>query len=557
MRSNRIDDVEHSTSNLATELHESRAFSFEDIPISFPDALRAQYYLNSLEKKSRPLFKSLIQRTPEISLTTYLIKDFFSSLTEELDQLILPTIVQEMAIARSIGALSGKTPKARYESFFLSRKGYTLLSLSVLERYYSLFQTLDMMIDQAVKSCLHCLDQLSQDFPLLVKEGLVMENDFLTSIDLLKGSDPHMQKRTFLLAFASGNKIIHKSVDLTSDQLFGEFLCLLALPAPYNLRCAKVVPKGNNYGWIQYIPHQECKSYEQVRNFYKRAGALIAVADCLNYTDGHFDNLIAAGDHPILIDGETFFQNYASPQRKPHQKKNLLATSLVQKPPAKKAERGYYAAFQVAPLCRLEVVHPYALHDQSDKIELHYRGIREEKSINCPILDQKPQMVHHFIEDVLEGFSVAFDLIKAKKNIILANSTWWDRVSLVKSRTVIRETLAYFYLLRRIQRPEACISKVTMRNILASKLGETPYTAYEIKELLQMNIPYFYQYPGQPHLYQGDGKRHSHAFIKTGVELLKEQLVNWDNDYKQLSYRILNKHLCLTPAPGNLTYYSG
>ena len=75
---------------------------------------------------------------------------------------------------------------------------------------------------------------------------------------------------------------------------------------------------------------------------------------------------------------------------------------------------------------------------------------------------------------------------------ILSDTEWWDRVAKVKSHTVLRETMAYCYLLRRIQRPEACISEATMRNILEAKLGNTLYTAYEIEDLMRVNVPYFY-----------------------------------------------------------------
>jgi lantibiotic modifying enzyme len=156
---------------------------------------------------------------------------------------------------------------------------------------------------------------------------------------------------------------------------------------------------------------------------------------------------------------------------------------------------------------------------------------------------------------LIEGFSFAFDYIKKQVPRILSDTECWDRVAKVKSRTVLRETMAYCYLLRRIQRSEACISEATMRNILEAKLGNTPYTAYEIEDLMKINVPYFYQYPGERHLYQGDGKKHPYLFLKSGIEALKEQFLNWNEEYRAHAIEILKKHLPSTPVLGELTYY--
>lgn len=532
-----------------------KELSFEDIPLEFPDVFRGQYFIESLEKGSKNLISFLNTRQLIVSSLEILLKPFFSSLAEGIDQMILPAITNEMAISREIGALHGEDSKVRYESFFIKGLEYTYTAKSIPLRYPLLFKMIDTVIQSTLKSALDCLVHLMHDLSLLKENAFIKMDDCLTSFDILGKSDPHLGHRTFLLCFQSGKMVIHKSVDLSADQLYVEFLQKLELPHPYDLKNMRVIPKGNEYGWIEYIEYRECTDTQQIKNFYRRAGALVAIADSLNYTDGHFENLIAAGEYPILLDGETLFQNYVIPERKEYQKKNLLATSLIQKPPSGIMEMGYAAAFQAPPINHFEVVFPFVLKDQTDEIELHYRGLKDEKSHNCPAIGGKYFTIHNFIEELIEGFSFAFDHIKKQVPRILSNAEWWDRVAKVKSRTVLRETMAYCYLLRRIQRPEACITEATMRNILESKLGNTPYTAYEIEDLMKVNVPYFYQYPGDRHLYQGDGKKHPYRFLKSGIESLKEQFLNWNEEYKAHSIEILKKHLPSTPVLGELTYY--
>jgi lantibiotic modifying enzyme len=524
---------------------------FKDISFQVPDVFRSQFFISSLEKESQDLLRFLSPLFPSAQF----LEPFFTSLAEEIDQMLLPVITHEISLARNMGLLKGKTSRERYESFFVKQSEFTDLAKSVPWRYPLLFDMIDKVARTACRGALECFQNLSQDINLLRQEAFINEEDHLASIDVLGASDPHLHKRTFLLAFTSGKKVIHKSVDLSADRLFEKFVQQLDLPHPYDLFCMRAIPKKHDYGWIEYLPYRECQSQEQVKNFYKRAGVVLAVADCLNYTDGHFENLIAFGEYPVLLDGEMFFQNYATKERKRHQKKNLLGTMLVQKPPSKKMQMGYAAAFQTLPITQFEVVFPFVLKDQTDEIELRYRGVREKQADNCPSFEGKYHTVHGFINDVIDGYDFTFERIKTLKTVLLTESSWWDQVAETRSRTVLRDTLSYYYLLRRIQRPEACISETTMKNILEVKLGKTLYTAYEMSELMDSNIPYFYQYPKERHLYQGNGKKYPYLFLKKGIDLLREQFDFWDENYKRFSIKILKKHLPSTPSLGELSYY--
>lgn len=527
---------------------------FKDIPLELPDVYRGLYYIDILETESENLISFLDAGLIEANSVETLLKPFFSSLCDGVDRMLLPVISHEIAIASKQGMLNGKDGRSRYENFFIEGSQYSLASRRVLERYQPLFRMIDLVIENTLKSALECVMHLTRDLALLKENRFVEEEDCLVCLDILGKSDPHLGQRTFLLDFGSGKRLIHKSVDLTADQLYNEFLQKLMLPAPFDLKNMRVIPVGHTYGWIEYHPYQECSDLQQIRNFYHRAGALLAVADCLNYSDGHFGNLLAFGEYPILLDGETFFQNYAIRDRKENEKKNLLATSLVQKPPSREVEIGYAAAFQAPPTNHFEVTFPFVSNDQTDDIELHYRGFNDEQSHHCPKMEGRYFTVHGYVKELIRGYSFAFDHIGRHVVTLLADISWWDRVAKVRSRTVLRETMAYCYLMQRIKRPEVCISEIKMKDILKDKLGETPYTAYEIRDLMTANIPYFYHYPGKRHLYQGDGVRHCNLFVNSGVQVLREQFSNWNEEYKSYAIAILENHLPSTPIPGELTY---
>ncbi|MFD1050101.1 DUF4135 domain-containing protein, partial [Kibdelosporangium lantanae] len=76
------------------------------------------------------------------------------------------------------------------------------------------------------------------------------------------------------------------------------------------LRAPRVVDRGG-YGWVEWLRHEDCTSMTGARDFYRRAGALAAICYLLDAGDLHLENVIACGDHPVVIDLETLFHNDA------------------------------------------------------------------------------------------------------------------------------------------------------------------------------------------------------------------------------------------------------
>lgn len=148
-------------------------FDLARIPFTVPDVFRAQYFLDALMSASQPLFRLLshggfASTTPEM-----LLKDFFSSLVQELDQIILPVVVHEVTIARKMGLLIGRSSRARYESFFINGSSYSQLAKGLLWRYPELFAMITSVIEQTLNSICACFSHLKQDFALLVERGVI------------------------------------------------------------------------------------------------------------------------------------------------------------------------------------------------------------------------------------------------------------------------------------------------------------------------------------------------------------------------------------------------
>lgn len=508
------------------------------------DVFRAQYFLACLEKEIKRTEKSLSHLSCfSISLHDLLVH-FSSYLLIELDQLLLPTVVDEIHKAKHLGLLQGKDPEERYTNFFVNDKGYTAHAKDLVTKYPFLFELVDNLIRQTFDALILCLTRFWEDRHDIRQWLQKLPELMITQVQPLSSSDRHRKQQSILICFSCEKKLIYKPVDLLPDLLFREFLGFLDLDKPYDLRTLNVLPKGE-YGWMKYIHQKACNTLVEVKNFYCRTGVLLAVTDALNYTDGHCENLIADGEFPILIDNETFFQNYEKTVAK---QKNILSTLLIQKVTEDSIHLN--SALQAPSGIKLEHLRTHPINDHTDEIEVRYFGINPSEHHHNPVFENRPQHASDYFQHVIEGYSYAYDRITCKVMDIIKNANWWERVSKSQSRIVIRETMSYVYLLRKIQQPEN-MTRTSSEKVLREKLGITAYTDYEVSDLLSLNIPYFYHLSGERHLYNGNGCRYENTFSETAIEVIKQQLMSRSEEKKFFDCNIIARHLTATQIPHN------
>jgi lantibiotic modifying enzyme len=119
-------------------------------------------------------------------------------------------------------------------------------------------------------------------------------------------SDPHHGGRTVRrITFASGVKVLYKPRNLGIDQAWSNFLSwvndrsgLLQLWSPR-------LAVREHYGWVENVPEAAPGGPAAVQRFYERAGMLVCLTYVLQGSDFHRENVLASGEHPVLIDVES------------------------------------------------------------------------------------------------------------------------------------------------------------------------------------------------------------------------------------------------------------
>lgn len=119
-------------------------------------------------------------------------------------------------------------------------------------------------------------------------------------------SHPHDDNRCVLaLTFGDGSRLVYKPRDLTIDLAFASLLDWLGQRGlPLRLMMPRLV-NCESYGWVEFIAPASCPDGAAITRFYRRAGQLLALLHVLGGIDCHFENVIAHGEHPVVVDCET------------------------------------------------------------------------------------------------------------------------------------------------------------------------------------------------------------------------------------------------------------
>ena len=259
-------------------------------------------------KKLAYFFENDVQNHAE-KLRVYLVDNnicaseaLLSSTIQQL-QFLLFNQVQKTLIAH----YKGIEDLISYNEFANSLRGNSEVKTYFNERYPVMKRRISTL-------CAHWLEQTQN---ILARYALDKQN--IAEEILKKPSAPAIQhisygmgdshrggKSVCVITLTNGARLVYKPRSLSIDCHFRQLVDGVNQFAEMDLRLPHCLDKGE-YGWVEFITHESCLSPQEVDNFYRRLGAYTCILYVLNGTDFHYENLIAHGEHPVLIDLESFF----------------------------------------------------------------------------------------------------------------------------------------------------------------------------------------------------------------------------------------------------------
>lgn len=251
-----------------------------------------------------------------------------ATLARHLVDLASRALVTELHRWRAEGRLTGADGRERFLDFVRGVAAPDGLA-ELLTRYPVLARLLAQATTATAATTLELLARLATDRALVV-EHLLDGTDPgpVVAVDAGQGDRHHGGRTVSFVDFADGSRVVYKPRDVTTHVRVHQFLDLLAAALPGLCPRAAHTLSRPGYGWSEFVRDAEVPDHAGADRFYRRQGALLALLHLLRATDMHYENLIAGGDTPVLIDTETLFHAELMPAGGTDPATDKLATSV-------------------------------------------------------------------------------------------------------------------------------------------------------------------------------------------------------------------------------------
>jgi type 2 lantibiotic biosynthesis protein LanM len=454
---------------------------------------------------------------------------------------LLRTMVLELNVARVRGWLEGSTSEERFDSF-VARIQEPRIALELLREYPVLARQIVVSLEHWFSSSLEFLQRWCADWPAI--RALFSPNEDPGPLVGVQGNagDSHRGGRTvWILECRSGLKVVYKPRSLAVDAHFQEMLGWLnreGCSVPFlQLR---MLDRGS-YGWEEFVSPQTCSSREEVARFYTRAGEYLALLYSLAATDFHLENIVAAGEQPVLVDLEALFHARGL-EPDPTEAGDLAAQSFT--------ESVLGSGLLPAPM--------WAGRD-GDFFDLSGLGARKGEKLPVPSLGLAGQgtdemrfaresrvieSTHHqptlnggsvnpldYLDAMEQGFKEVYELLISHRNEVLASGGLLDRFASDEVRVVLRNTSRYAQLLQESFHPDFLRDGLDRDRLFdrlwvevknQPRMGEL--VASEVEDLWRGDVPLFTTCPDSRDLWADGTRRFTNVLAESGLERARRRV---------------------------------
>jgi type 2 lantibiotic biosynthesis protein LanM len=430
-------------------------------------------------------------------------------LLDQISHITFRVLTLELNVARMLEELQGDTSEERFANF-IANISAPAKALEIFKEYPVMARQLVESVNKWVNTSFELLKRFHSDWELICKTFDIEPSESLQKI--LKASpDLHNKGQSVLiLQFDSGKKIVYKPRTLRLDEHFAELINYLNdLGAEPRFKALKIIDK-NDYGWNEFIDNKPCHSLEEVKNFYKRQGGYLALLYALIGIDFHFENIIACGEHPMLVDVEMLFQPVVKIDDERSQEiqlggkeieNSVLKVGIL---PLRVWANDASEGVEVSGLAGGdEQVTRFNLPTWSQIGEEEMKIVYEKISIGDN--KNRPKLLNHNIEvkdylnDLLEGFETVYKLLLNNKTALSLPDGFLKKFLKDPVRILFRQSQTYNLIVRDSFHPDVMRDAID-RDILYDRLwagvehnsGLKKVIGAEKRDLLEGDIPIFY-----------------------------------------------------------------
>jgi len=414
---------------------------------------------------------------------------------------------------------------------------YPVFTRILFERTeYFLTNTKDM-INNLEKSASNIVSVFNTSLPLC-----------LTNYKGDSGDSHSKGKKVCILTINNEVDIVYKPKNLEVAREIREFQKYIS---HFDDQINFYIPKAiyaKNFTLEEKVKPFGVKNESEVKKFYQNFGQLIALAYILRGNDLHYENIIASGVHPVVIDLETFFQ-HPIPIKRPNIAKSYAYESLASSVDFSgllpfTLDSSQLKNVEMSALIGGRQKLPSKVLKVSDfetaNMKLTYEEHFIEEKENLPKLNEEKIDVRRYKNEIFQGFQTFLEIVLNNKNDIL--NYIQSNFNFLSVRIVVKATQKYAEFLKYSLHP-SCLKDMIEREKVLENLWEYPYKnkeliMFEIKDLMHGDIPIFTSNISKKNMASSDCQDIEAYYTASGLQTVLETINNLD-------INIINKQLSL------------
>jgi class II lanthipeptide synthase len=460
----------------------------------------------------------------------------------------MKVVILELNVARVRGTLLGDTPEARCAHFASQLRAGSVRD-QIIEEYPVLARSLVTATDYWVESSAEILRYLAEDMDAL-REAFAAGGELGMLVGISgNAGDVHRRGRAVAIAeFSSGTRVVFKPRPLEVDRHFGELVAWVNdLGQTPPLRAVRALTR-EDHGWAEFVPNASCASPGEIERFYERFGAYLAILHALNATDFHYENVIASGEFPMLIDLEALFHPLAE-QANHVDEPEWLGWQALQRSVLRTGALPF-RAYDSERSSGLDMSamggsggqqtpnrFPVLVAPGTDEMRLEREFVRLPDSQNRPTLGGETVDPIAFADRIVSGFGSAYKLLLRNRDALLAPSGPIRRFANDPIRVVLRPTRQYALILSESNHPDVMRDALDRDRLFDRLWVAVParselerVIAWEHADLINGDVPLFTSKPSSLDLFTAHGQTVPDFFRCSGLSSAIERIEAMSED---------------------------
>lgn len=433
---------------------------------------------------------------------------------QNIERIAERVLIQDIHRKKETGFLQGKTPEEQYRFYHEKWLDCRENVYKILKEFPELARLLFMEIQCNYELADEILEHLETDYSQIIKT-FCHGRDFGDIREVSFMGDAHNRgKKTARVEMDNGVTVYYKPHCLQNSQRYQEIYAYLCKKAGISCIEQRYLIR-DTYGWEKHIEWQCCHTEEEIRRYFFRMGIHLMLGYTLGVTDLHGENVMAHGEHPVIIDLETcpgyIIQTEESSVRRKTETllaKSVLHTGIL---PVLTWGAGKEAVILSA-VNTGKIVTPFRVpavkKAETSEMYIDYQPVEFEIKENTLKINDKIVNAYEYAGNLEQGFRFAYEKVLTDKAITEMLEAFYD----TGARVILRHTQQYSMYRFLSWHPDYVGERKRRAQLLQvmHREGETETQKkihdYEIQDLLENDIPCFHTEGRERCIYTGDGK---------------------------------------------------